>query len=556
MTINARLSSYAESEDNASLKRAAEYYEKVLSVYPDNDASQNNLIVIYELLNEPVAALKVLENSSSLKSDQYYSSIGDYYLSQQKWDSARYAFEKSVEQNNYNENSYRGLLKVARTGALSEREIYTSCFQMVENGYDELARRTMADLINRELEQKKPFNEKAFVWWVQLVSRVQNIEGYLKRHSNNNWRHESIDEIRTILSGKISRSRELPWWSQNTKYSFIDGKPYKTRNEIIAALMLGAGKEAKKRGDIKTALSLVEISLEILTRGSLRSYVSSPGSISNTFFSIVQELGFLYTQHEKISDPGGRKFSRLERDLFAGKGNAYLGSDNPSIVKFHTALGLIYAEKGQWRGGRFENAIFQLRNAISKSPESANTGYLNMLLSEGYMKVGNRPRSQDALTKAAKSYLNHDDLVSANLAFQTYEASNFEPTAEHKSVMQVYEFRKSLPNLKQNDISRDLGNQLEGILNNAQVGDYFNIVQKFKIFNDLGNLAQDYGMNRVADQYYLKSFELTKDMKGVSGSDVKRLDNQIKLIDRKPEIKQQNLQKQRDLIKLKGRSIK
>jgi len=133
---------------------------------------------------------------------------------------------------------------------------------------------------------------------------------------------------------------------------------------------------------------------------------------------------FLVEQKPEL-DPEGSHLRGLIRQLFAGKGEVYIGGQTEKIYRFQTVLGSIFVRQRNWgANGRADGAIFQLSRAIRahakltrrSEGEMAPIPILHRDLAIAYQNT-DRPRD------AYSSYLNAADAAlktkNKNLARQT-----------------------------------------------------------------------------------------------------------------------------------------
>jgi hypothetical protein len=177
-----------------------------------------------------------------------------------------------------------------------------------------------------------------------------------------------------------------------------------------------------------------------------------PRPLEGPWLDLYGDLAALYTNRPEL-DPEGRKFEELENALFHGKGEAYRSDDLEAIQRFHTVLGLIYADRGKWDASWApKGAVFQLSHAISTAEQRQERGEapfqpqarLNALLAEGYRATGDN-RAQEQYLEAARAYLDTDDIDRAGemLAAAREFAEGDRPEA--RELERVVRARRQLP---------------------------------------------------------------------------------------------------------------
>ena len=506
---------------------AVYYYQSVLKAFPENKASRNNLLLIYSTSKSPGELLKSIENTPAKFLAPYYFMAGDLFIEAKKYDSALYAYNKASTVLGYREEAYNRMLKMFRIGDLSDEYIFQQIFTMETFGYYDLSRIALLDLINKDYTQHNKFNDKAFVWWIKQAQQLQNVSSYVKTNVSKEWGHQSVLFVNELNDNEAS----LNWWVANKKYEIVPELTLQTR-DVICSYLLALGKEATRDDNIKKGLDYTNMAMVKLTNDRIERYLAGGGQISNVFFAIAEELGMLYTNYAEITDPTGTAFTDLESKLFGGKSVAYLEMNRSAIKNFHTALGLIYAERGIWVSNRrYRNGIFQLENAIEKSPEGANIGYLANLLAGGYLspQVRQPKKAQALLERAIMSHLNFDDFAAAKSAMSKYDKIGLSFTTKYKQIVDVYNYRLNLEKLSRDSFQDTslLTNTLSQIPEISKE-DYFNKLQKFKIYNDLGDKAAAYGFTSYSYDFYKIAIDEASQIEHFSNSaDIIRLKNQF-----------------------------
>ena len=129
-------------------------------------------------------------------------------------------------------------------------------------------------------------------------------------------------------------------------------------------------------------------------------------------------------------DPDGQVLEQFIFFLFGEKGDAYLGQDWPSILRFHTILGTIFERQDKLgpredpRSAAFqwEHALIAQQNLIqSGSPDVAAVPYLRERLARVYEKLNDTERARAAYIAAAEDALalQLTDLTKATLTAAT-----------------------------------------------------------------------------------------------------------------------------------------
>lgn len=151
----------------------------------------------------------------------------------------------------------------------------------------------------------------------------------------------------------------------------------------------------------------------------------------------------LLLERQKEIDPEGKQLNRFIDELFAGKGEAYLGNDWRGILRFHTVLGTIYWKQGQWgNSGNPRGAIFQLERAMRartniQGPERDEPiAGLYTMLADCYVATSRFPQAYDAYQSAAREALNaqNTDLAADIVKDKLPRIAGYEPTPKQRDI--------------------------------------------------------------------------------------------------------------------------
>ena len=142
---------------------------------------------------------------------------------------------------------------------------------------------------------------------------------------------------------------------------------------------------------------------------ALHSYALAWSSSEN-LDAAVDLASLLLAAREKV-DPQGQVLDHLVSVLFEGKGQAYLGSDWPAILRFHTILGTIFERQGKWgSSGDPRSAVFQWEhalNALERVPAHDRNlaPGLHAHLGTAYEAVGRKKEALSQFLLAGEQYL-------------------------------------------------------------------------------------------------------------------------------------------------------
>jgi hypothetical protein len=201
---------------------------------------------------------------------------------------------------------------------------------------------------------------------------------------------------------------KFPWWGETLQ-----------RRDALGVAALAIGRASTNAG--KSVNAQYQFLCGMQVAPPIDAYFSAELE-RLTPLDLITELAWLQVQHPKELDPSGRKLNKFIGIMFEGKGVAYEARDLVAIQRHHSVLGPLFAERKQWKKGtgRFDNAIFQLKNAINVAGQrEKESGFhqalpgLKALLAEGYHAVGEPENEQKARLDAVAAALDSDDLRSA-----------------------------------------------------------------------------------------------------------------------------------------------
>lgn len=504
------------------------FYREVLKDYPDNASAYQNLALLYKSSDQAALSVTLLRRAYALNNDDIYLlSIGDQFLQQTSYDSALHYYRRALAHDPLSRPAHERLIHMYAARGMRADQIMPHCRQMAGLGFDELASKALIQVIQREYKRAPKDCERAFLWWTNIAGRSLSIDTRSLLSLPADWNFKGLNELKHVLTSEWKMS-DLTWWSNEQPVNIIPGLDLKP-NFVIGEVIRSKAQQLRKNNQPAAAVREYENAYKIIVgTQNIHPFLDHADRIPDIFYQVAGELALMYTKYPTL-DPDNRKFSRLESELFSGKGMAYMGSDKESIVKFHTTLGLVYAERNQWRGGRFQNAFFQLRNAIQRAPESKNTAYLKVLLSEGHRKNNDNDQARRLLMDAAISYLNDDNFSSVASTLSVYDSIDGARDPKYLSIRQITSFRKELDKLPPQRLVRisEMLDSVDAMLNAGDLSPYFRTIQRFKILSDLGNLAFQYQDKRAAYTYYGSALQQVFSVNALTNlSDVERINKE------------------------------
>jgi len=243
---------------------------------------------------------------------------------------------------------------------------------------------------------------------VRLQSRNRLAVGAVPERVSTTW--TPVREIRGFLA---TASRDTaPWWKQSAE-----------RTNALAQAALAGGRAAAGAPNYELAEKL------------WREGVGFAPRLSAVSLDLQRQLALLYST-QKALDPAGKKFDALEQDIFSDKMGALAVGDLEAAQRYHTTLGLIYLERGVWRGQQpARGAEQQFTWALDKAEERLQReGFyqplpeVRMLLAQHFDSIGNKSSAARRYGEAARGFLDADDLDDADSASRRAAALGSQPT--------------------------------------------------------------------------------------------------------------------------------
>jgi hypothetical protein len=504
------------------------YYQDVLRDFPNSTTAYQNLALLYKGSDQSNQSISWLLQAYALNADNsYLISIGDQFLQQQEYDSAYRYYRLCASNDPLLRQAHDRLIHLYNVRQMSADQVMPHCRQMAGLGFDELATKALVQLIQRDYVRAPQDCERAFVWWTNIVGRNLSIDTLSLRSLPADWKFQGVDELRKILTSDWSLD-DLRWWRNEQPINVLKGLDLKP-NQVICEVIRAKAQQLQKRNRIEACIAEYEKAYKVVQgRQSIYAFLERADLIPDIFYQLASELAMLYTKYASL-DPGGKKFKELESELFSGKGEAYMAVNKEAILKFHTSLGLIYAERNQWRGGRFQNGIYQLTNAIDRAPEAKNTAYLKVLLAKGQLNNEQVDQARRLLVDAAASYLNDDNFASVESVLARYDSIGGAPNTQYTLIKQLTIFRKDIDQLPEKKLlaTREMLRTIDAMLSAGEGSAYFNTIQRFKILSDLAGVANQFEDKRATISYYGQALQQAFMVNALTNlTDVERLNKQ------------------------------
>jgi hypothetical protein len=392
----------AADQPNAEslIQEAVGYYDRVLAENPSQRDALYGKALAYRGLGPQESQESFFADAAGRDSSRlavYYSFQGDYYSASRRWPEAAAAYRHALEVDPANDGARSGLVEALGAGGRRGAGELLAQGRAWSVRYPASAARAYGAALVGAFAGGAPVDsiaDQAYVGLVAAQSRSGRSPWRLPAGVPADW--SPPQELRAFMANPVPAA--VPWWSRTAD-----------RRRVLAQAALSQGRQALSEGDVAKAE-------RIWTGAATAAEPTSSASLD-----LQRELAVLYFQQPAL-DPGGRKFAALEHQIFAGKMGALNAGDLEAAQRYHTTLGLIYAERGVWQSTNFaRNARQQLTWALAKAEEreSRERFYqplpeLRLLLARGGGPGG--PRSYVA---AANAYLDADELAAADSAFRS-----------------------------------------------------------------------------------------------------------------------------------------
>lgn len=390
-------------------RRAASFYEAVLKDAPRHGPALNNLALVYRSLGETARGIALLRGA--LTADHALAStvgvtLGDLLRQARKTAEALDAYRRALAEDPDDLAAAQRIVGLYRAELpdridqlpklLAEWSRRSTLDEAVEQGHRAVIEATYAGAERLALE--------SLVRWVELSARRRWLSARSLDALPAAWRHAAVTDLAAYVAAP-ERAPSRSWW--------LGTAP--ARN-ALAAVALALGHERLGKGDAAGAAARWTAGVALSPLYDEYQYRSELKGVWMVRADLQAELASLYFKHPAL-DPQHREFSRLVADLFGGKAQAYGLGDREAIQRYHTVLGLLFAQRKEWKSrAPYMNAVFQLSNAIktadARAPERGPQPLpeLKALLARGYAETGRTRDARATYARAAEAYLDTDDL--------------------------------------------------------------------------------------------------------------------------------------------------
>lgn len=415
---------WAQSGERAALlERAAASYQRVLHEVPGHRATTENLAAAYRDLGRDADVQRVLLRDPRDTLDaQAALFLGDSYRAQKRFDAAVAAYRRAALAAPDDPAPRDRLVELYR---LMPPDSAFALFRRLEEEKDwevsfpGAAIDAYELVVRRVAERDVKTASDACRRWLRLLAETGLFTADRLASLGKVWFAKDMDALQRYLGDPTQMPPGTPLLQDG------DG-------ELVGRIALALGREALARGDAERASAY--------WWGAYRSLGPEPV----VALELAREVAMLDARYPKL-DTTGRRFQRIQMELFEGKAAVYRRADLEAIQRYHTTLGLIYAQRRQWGSlGNPQSALFQLSHAVQTARRrERNERFFQPLpqvqarLARGLVATGDSTRARVTYVDAAMAYLDADDPEGATHMLRLAAALRGAPAASDAALRRL-----------------------------------------------------------------------------------------------------------------------
>jgi len=393
----------AEPESRDTLyTQAVGYYDRILREVPNDQEALYGKALAYRGLGPHEWMESFFVQAPTLdpaRGALYLTFKGDYYATARRWAEAGDAYRAAVQRDADDDGARSGLIDALEALGLASKPELLRLAKDWELRYSSSAAdayRAVLTLSFAPDGARDSVADAAMVGLVRLQSRNRLAVGAVPEPVSATW--TPVREIRGFLT--TASTQTAPWWRQSAE-----------RTNALAQAALAGGRAASGAPNYELAERL------------WREGVGFAPRLSAISLDLQRQLALLYSNQKRL-DPDGKKFDALEQDIFSDKMGALAVGDLEAAQRYHTTLGLIYLERGVWRGRQSaRGAEQQFTWALDKADERFQRERfyqplpeIRMLLAQHFDSIGSKSLAARRYSEAALGYLDLDDIEDADSA--------------------------------------------------------------------------------------------------------------------------------------------
>lgn len=522
------------------LEQSSRYYRRVISISPGTTAARENLAQVLRELGRVDEAVKVIEQirQPDAPPKQQYERLlllGDLYSAQGDARQAEASYEKAFSLVPEDDRAPWRLISIypSLSQTWGNERLFGLCQRFSKAGLLPVASRGYEDIVR---EEGKAAGSSALLSdsveaWVDLQAQRGTLSAanFARLPSDLFSKLPALAELKARLDDPAAPKIEFDYW--------LSSLP---RRHVGASALRALAQHERLAGRSGNASSLYA---EALTMAP-EYHAYSEGELRDrplVRLEAALDTAALFQANPGL-DPDGQKFRRLEQELLDEKTMAYAESNLPVMEKYHTVLGLIYAEQGKWRPDNWRAAPYHLERAVSTAQRIAGRDraeyqplpHLTRLLADGWSKSDptKLDRARQLYVEAAQGYLDANDLSAADTMLkQTRELSdrlNKPDPAGYQGLETVLDDRKRIRALERGDFNSgaSAGGDPTEWLKATAGGDLdpaFLQRQQVRLLDELSSKAYSVGATDDAARLKNQALEQLRSVPGATCGDLQRM---------------------------------
>jgi tetratricopeptide (TPR) repeat protein len=399
----AQIEGASSGVDVRTLTSAIAAYRAVLTDFPGHADALKGIWIAYNTLGG--ARADTLQLRRALAADParrsaYLRLIGDYYASRRDLTAARASYRSAMQASPTDPEPVRRLILTYDLGRPAQADSLMGQLAGVETTFPGVA----LDAYQRILESRVTGAalDGAIARWLDVASQRRiAIDHLMSALPADVSASPPINDLRQYLARPWSVPASTNWWMRTS-----------VRRLSLARLALALGDRMVGADSASSAAQCWSIAL---------TFGGGSDESAPILLDLQRSLAVLYSGHPEVEGVVA-KLAALENAMFQSKAMFIASHDSLAQQRFHTALGIIFAQRKQWRSSQFaHDAIFQLEAAlrVAGARDASTRTYqplplLHELLAAGYQAIGDGPKARTTSLRAAQSYLDVDDIARAD----------------------------------------------------------------------------------------------------------------------------------------------
>ncbi len=464
--------------DPEYLSKSMMYYREALKYQPNDSKTLNNLLLVYVETGDENSANEILKEAIRAAPDKegsYYSAIGDIYSAHgddaKAWEYYKKAYSAPVPEP----DAARKLVDIYDGLPESYADILLEqCSDFDQRGEHVYARLGYAKILANQLSgisnDVYPNSTTAHVLlrWTGISAELGLVTPTIFADAGlDQSQYPPLIELQKYLRAwcggqfPVQVDNGTSWWQSDPQRHFY-----------LLAYEKGLGDYFMRSKSAQQAAVIYENVLDALWSAkdfSEEIYGKPDALITDVIITLARAYN-----NPKLGVKD--KWGDLESRLFSMKGGSYAVHDLSNMLKFHTVLGQIYFERGEYTGVGAANAEFQLGRAVAVSEEQEKKDpslyYPIPVLYENLATVLQSQqlngKAYDALVHAAIGYLETDYLSKAGEVLRKTDAlqgsAATADSAQFRIAKEVYQARMLVPTLSKEQLDP---NRQEYFMNSA-----------------------------------------------------------------------------------------